>query len=40
MGPKINASKSKIMQSADMLQANLSADGVPIEEMKSFVYHG
>ena len=38
MGLKINASKSKVMQTADMPQANLKVDGVPIKQVRSFVY--
>ena len=40
VGLKINASKSKVMQTAGMSQANLKVDGVPIEQVRSFVYLG
>ena len=40
VGLKINASKSKVMQTAGMPQANLKVDGVPIEQVRSFVYLG
>ena len=40
VGLKINASTSKVMQTAGMPQANLKVDGVPIEQVRSSFYLG
>ena len=40
VGLKINAAKTKIMQTAGMPKANLRVDGVLLEEVDSYVYLG